>query len=292
MQASCQGFPGGPPLLIGHFPTFRRVEPGEHSPSVPIWNKIRQIAPKIRSSDCSILGFVSHGGTVRRDLPGIGVGANPEKGGPMKIQTLDHLLVPARNPSKKWMLVLHGRGDSYDGFRWLPSALGIADLNYLLVNAPDPYYTGFSWYDLPPRQGPGILRSRERLDRLLTEMKEAGIAYEDIVFFGFSQGCLMALEWGGRSELPLAAMVGISGYVYDAAALSRELTPAARCRRWLVTHGAQDEVLSCKQTEAQIGQLQKAGLPIEYHRFQKSHTIDLEREIPLIRDFVKTALSG
>ena len=36
------------------------------------------------------------------------------------------------------MIVLHGLGDSMEGYRWLPEALQLPWLNYLLVNAPDP----------------------------------------------------------------------------------------------------------------------------------------------------------
>lgn len=205
----------------------------------------------------------------------------------MDILTLDHHWHPSRVPSNKLMVVLHGRGDSYEGFLWLPQALDLPDLNYLMVNAPDPYYTGYSWYDLPPRQGPGIFRSRSLLDALFAEILVQGISPRDIVLFGFSQGCLMALEWGGRSDLPLAGIVGVSGYVYDPPALLAEMSRTARERRCLITHGTEDEVLACGQTDAQIAHLQRAGMPIQYQRFSKGHTIDPVREMPVIREFVR-----
>ena len=52
-------------------------------------------------------------------------------------------LVPAREPdSRRLMVVLHGLGDSMDGYRWMPQELDLPWLNYLLVNAPDDYYGG------------------------------------------------------------------------------------------------------------------------------------------------------
>ena len=33
--------------------------------------------------------------------------------------------------------MLHGLGDSIEGYRWMPEALDLPWLNYLLVNAPD-----------------------------------------------------------------------------------------------------------------------------------------------------------
>jgi phospholipase/carboxylesterase len=208
----------------------------------------------------------------------------------MKLKVLDSFWEPATVASSKMMVVLHGRGDSYEGFQWLPSALNLPGVNYLMVNAPDPYYTGFSWYDLPPRQGPGILRSRNLLDQVFGELLEKGVDPQEVMLFGFSQGCLMSLEWGGRSSLNLAGILGISGYVYDAAKLSGELSPEARKRRWLVTHGTMDEVLDCHTTDRQIRLLQEAGLPIEYHHFRKGHTIDPGEELRLIRRFTAETL--
>jgi hypothetical protein len=37
--------------------------------------------------------------------------------------------------------MLHGLGDSIEGYRWLPDRVGLPWMNYLLVNAPDDYYS-------------------------------------------------------------------------------------------------------------------------------------------------------
>jgi len=49
-----------------------------------------------------------------------------------------------KSGSKALMVVLHGLGDSAAGYQFLPPALALPWMNYLLVNAPDPYYGGFS----------------------------------------------------------------------------------------------------------------------------------------------------
>ena len=67
-----------------------------------------------------------------------------------KITTLQCEWIPARVESSKLLVVLHDRGDTSAGFRWLPDEFELDELNYLLVNAPDPYYGGRSWYALPP----------------------------------------------------------------------------------------------------------------------------------------------
>lgn len=63
-------------------------------------------------------------------------------------------LIPAAEPnSRRLMVLLHGLGDSMEGYRWLPAALNLPWLNYLLVNAPDEYYDGFSWFDISGDRG-------------------------------------------------------------------------------------------------------------------------------------------
>src|SRR5690242_4275749 len=62
--------------------------------------------------------------------------------------------------SKDLLVVLHGLGDSSAGFHWLPEALDLPAMNYLLVNAPDSYYGGYSWYDFTGDEAAGVERSR------------------------------------------------------------------------------------------------------------------------------------
>ena len=53
-------------------------------------------------------------------------------------------LIPAKQPaSRRLMIVLHGLGDSMEGYSWWPEAMQLAWMNYLLVNAPDDYYGGY-----------------------------------------------------------------------------------------------------------------------------------------------------
>ena len=82
--------------------------------------------------------------------------------------TLTTELIPAQErDSKRLMVVLHGLGDSMEGYRWLPDELDFPWLNYLLVNAPDEYLPGYSWYDIEGDPGIGIKRSYQLLSQLL-----------------------------------------------------------------------------------------------------------------------------
>jgi phospholipase/carboxylesterase len=200
---------------------------------------------------------------------------------------LDFELIPAEAAgSRRLMIMLHGLGDSLEGYRWLPEAMGFPWLNYALVNAPDEYYGGYSWYDFAHDPLPGIRRSRELLFELLDHFRRQGHPTDQTVLGGFSQGCLMAIEVGLRYPHRLAGIVGISGYVSQPEKLLAELSPVARQQRLLLTHGTLDPIVPFARTREQVRLLRAAGLNVEWHEFVKPHTIAGEVELEVIRNFV------
>src|SRR5208282_3044389 len=196
---------------------------------------------------------------------------------------LHYELIPAAEKnSRRLMVMLHGLGDSIEGYRWLPEAMNLPWLNYLLVNAPDDYYGGYSWFDLD-NIPPGVQRSRKLLFNLLDDLRAKNFLAEQITFGGFSQGCLLAIEIGLRYPHRFAGIVGISGWVAEPEKLLKELSPVAMQQRLLVTHGTLDPLVPFAMVRGQVRQLQAAGLNVKWHEFVKVHTI-AEDEIVVVRD--------
>ncbi len=193
----------------------------------------------------------------------------------------------AATDSRRLFVVLHGLGDSAAGWRWLPGALDLPWLNYLLVNAPDEYYGGYSWFDYPGDIAPGIHRSRRLLFELLDDLRAKNFPADQITLGGFSQGCLMSVETGLRYPHRLAGVVGLSGWVFEVANLIRDLTPVARSQRLLITHGLYDPLLPIVEVRDQVRQLQTAGVDVAWREFPKEHTIHGPEEITVIREFVR-----
>jgi phospholipase/carboxylesterase len=210
-------------------------------------------------------------------------------------------LVAAREPgSKDLLVVLHGLGDSMEGYRWVPEMLGTPSLNVLFVNAPDVYYTGFAWYDLPLDFMPGaavlptsggeaVERSYGLLEKLLDTWRAKGYPTERTVLFGFSQGCLMSVETGIRYPHRLAGIIGVSGYVHDPDRLLKMASPVAKEQRFLITHGTDDPLIPFEAARKQFEQLKAAGMQIEFHSYRKVHTI-IEPEFELFRKFLEERL--
>ena len=189
---------------------------------------------------------------------------------------LSHLFFPSEEPSDKLIIVLHGRGDSAEGFRFFPQELGFKDVNYLLLNAPTQYYPGYSWYDLPPNQFQGIHASSELLTHTLDILFEDRFTPEKTMLFGFSQGSLLTFEFGSRYKEALAGYLAISGYIYDSEKILKEMNPKVNQGQWFCSHGYEDEVLPFVQSQAQVQSLQEGGFEIDFRTYHKPHTITLE----------------
>ncbi len=200
--------------------------------------------------------------------------------------------IPAAQPdSRALMVMLHGLGDSIEGYRWFPEAMHLPWMNYLLVNAPDEYYGGFSWFDIENQQL-GVYRSRELLFKLLDDLRGKNFPADQITLGGFSQGCLMTIDIGLRYPHKLAGLVGISGWVFEMEKLLVEIPATAKQQRLLATHGPFDTVIPITGVREQIRSLNAAGFNTTWREFPKAHTIYGEEELSVIRDFVRLGYAG
>ncbi|MDB5106701.1 MAG: serine esterase [Fibrobacteres bacterium] len=192
---------------------------------------------------------------------------------------------------EKVLVVFHGLGDSLNGFTWMPQQLRLDGLSYLLVNAPEDYYGGYSWFPFTGGGADmgaaveGIHRSRKRIKGLLAELLEQGVKPADIILFGFSQGCLMALDAGLRSEVVLGGICGVSGWLAFQEEYPAALSPAALKEAFLVTHGIRDPLLPFAQSERQMAFLKASGVNLDFKAYDKDHTI-LPEELGEIRNWL------
>ncbi|MBA3025957.1 MAG: serine esterase [Sulfurimonas sp.] len=199
---------------------------------------------------------------------------------------LENIFIPSKIPSKKLMIVLHGRGDSSEGFTGLPAFLNIESMNYLLLDAPFEYHTGFSWYQLPPNQLPGITYSSKLLTEVLDALFESDFNAHESFLFGFSQGSLLTFEFGSRYHKTLAGYIAVSGYIYDEQKLLLEMNEDVKDARWLCTHGTYDNVLPFQSSKGQVQTLQNGGFAVEFQAYEKDHSLDKD-ELEMISEWIK-----
>jgi phospholipase/carboxylesterase len=202
-----------------------------------------------------------------------------------------HRYIPARipGPRERVVLVLHGLGDSLNGYHFLPEALRVPDLSYLLVNAPDAYYGGYSWYDFMGDKEPGILRSRGMLLALLDELQDQGVLPADTFLFGFSQGGLMVTDVALRCDQTLGGVVGVSGYVAFMEQYPAAFAPAASSQRLLITHGRYDPMVPFEPARKQFMELRRLGIDLEFVAYEKDHTM-LAEELADVANWIRARM--
>lgn len=208
----------------------------------------------------------------------------------MKNLPLENIFIKSKIPSKKIMIILHGRGDSSEGFLGLNEFLDIDEMNYLLLDAPFEYFTGYSWYQLPPEQLPGIDYSSKLLTQTLDKLFLEDYNADESFLFGFSQGSLLTFEFGARYAKVLAGYIAISGYIYDAKKLLNETNKDVIKSNWLCTHGTFDEVLPYETSKEQVEFLQDGGFEIEFKTYEKEHTLDKD-ELLMISKWMKNIIN-
>jgi phospholipase/carboxylesterase len=199
------------------------------------------------------------------------------------------LVKAAAADSRDLLITLHGLGASREQFRSLPQVFRFPRLNVLLVDAPDAYYGGFSWYDFADNPGPGVERSYRLLSGLLDEWRGKGYPTDRTMLFGFSQGCLMSYETGVRYPHLFAGLIGVSGYVHEPERLLKLRSPVAGQQRFLVTHGTDDALIPLDQVRLQVEQMRAGGVNIDFREYHKDHTI-IDEEVALFRSFVSARL--
>jgi phospholipase/carboxylesterase len=125
--------------------------------------------------------------------------------------------------------------------------------------------------------------------KLFGELEAQGVAPADTYLFGFSQGCLVAVDAGLRHEKILGGICGVSGYLAFEEEYPEALSPAALRQGFLVTHGLRDPVVPFEPAARQFQRLQKLGLQIDFRPYDKDHTI-LSEELRDIAEWFRGRL--
>jgi phospholipase/carboxylesterase len=194
--------------------------------------------------------------------------------------------IPAKKASEKLMIVLHGKGDSLRPFRRFDEELKVPEMNYLLLNAPKRFLDGYSWYGDPPYERAGVLKIREKLLQLLSDLERQGWKSENIFLFGFSQGCLVSADIGMNYPKKLGGIVGVSGYFHFHPRWRQHLSSDSLKTPWVLTHGHKDDVLKIEDTRFGVQKLREAGMKIDWVELDKEHVLT-DEEMPLIRKWVR-----
>lgn len=159
-------------------------------------------------------------------------------------------------------------------------------------------YAMRAWYDIVSadfsqrREDPrGVRDSATQLGVLMARENSRGIADENIVLAGFSQGGAVALHTGLRHPRRLAGILALSTYLPLADSFVAEAHPANHDVPIFMAHGHGDTVIPHDFARRSADLLQAAGYPLEWHSYFADHTVTLE-EIRDIETWLLRVLGG
>ncbi|ORY86945.1 Phospholipase/carboxylesterase/thioesterase [Protomyces lactucae-debilis] len=218
--------------------------------------------------------------------------------------------IPARAQHTASVIFAHGLGDSGAGWSFLPELMAAQKLlpgvKWILPNAPMLPVTvnmGMkmpAWYDIASlgdidqrtEDEAGMLKSAASLHALVDEEIAGGLASNKVVLAGFSQGCAMALLAGLTCKKPLAAIVGMSGYLPLREKLPNLATEANKETPIWLAHGTADPVVNPKFGQLSQSYLkEKMGRKVEWQTYQGlAHSAD-PRELMDLAAFLKRVLA-
>ena len=192
---------------------------------------------------------------------------------------------------------LHGLGA--DGFDFAPvvDMLNLAQVRFILPHAPSMAVTrnnGYvmpAWYDLyAPSESQqedlaGITRSEDYLNSLIENEIKRGIASDQIVLAGFSQGGAIALHSATRYPKKLAGVLALSTYLPLKATLAKQAHAANLATPIFMAHGRADDIISLDRALASRLSLQESGFNVQWHEYPMAHSLCAE-EINDIRLFL------
>jgi phospholipase/carboxylesterase len=175
---------------------------------------------------------------------------------------------------RRMVIFVHGYGANGEDLLSFAEVLApyLPDTVFIAPDAPEALARaafGRQWFPIPWIDGSseaqsqaGVALAREDLNDFVTaRLAEEGIAAENTVVLGFSQGAMLALDaLPGRTE-PLAGIIAVSGLLMDAARLD-----AARSKPpVLILHGDGDEVVPFAAMDHAAKALQARGFAVETH---------------------------
>jgi len=207
------------------------------------------------------------------------------------------------NPSKL-IVMLHGYGDNAENFINIANYLDKPEWNtqYIALNAPSSvpnYPTGYQWFDIYPN-GKYITEASPK--EILAIRQEVSVAIKKIeisinnnlkkfklnnnkcILLGFSQGGMMAFEFGNYFQKALGGIAIFSGRIMNETKINNQYLKKTPI---FISHGNQDDILNIDNFYKSINYLKKNNFNFESHEINKdTHTISA-KSIDLFQKFIK-----
>ena len=205
----------------------------------------------------------------------------------MSGELLETVETATRGASELAVIWLHGLGaDGHDFEPIVPELRLAIGARFVFPHAPIRPVTingGLpmrAWYDIvgfdaAAEDAAGIRASATAVARLVDREVERGIATEQIVLAGFSQGGAIALHLALREPRRLAGVLALSTYLPLAATIANEKSAANAALPIFMAHGSADPVIPLAHADASRRALEREGYAVDWHVYPMAHAVCL-----------------
>jgi phospholipase/carboxylesterase len=202
-------------------------------------------------------------------------------------ELLETVETATRGASELAVIWLHGLGaDGHDFEPIVPQLRLAIGARFVFPHAPIRPVTingGLpmrAWYDIvgfdaAAEDAAGIRASATAVARLVDREVERGIATEQIVLAGFSQGGAIALHLALREPRRLAGVLALSTYLPLAATIANEKSAANAALPIFMAHGSADPVIPLAHADASRRALEREGYAVDWHVYPMAHAVCL-----------------
>ena len=206
------------------------------------------------------------------------------------------------------VIVLHGLGGSADDWSLFAMAVMFLDLNYckfILPSAdvaPVSYQSNRkmpSWFNVfGVREGAkedkaGLLKSSNRIYRIIQGEIKKGVPSDRIFVMGFSQGGALALTIYMRSPYKLAGLIAVSTWLPLVSIYPAELSKATAKTPILFMNGVKDEAVPIKMARKSVKVLRKLKRKVFFVTYPNQAHIIFDKSVALnIQNFIKRYAPG
>lgn len=218
----------------------------------------------------------------------------------MSLEFVEH---PAKGEHKATVIWLHGLGDSGEGFLPVASQLALPEelgVRFIFPHAPVQPVTingGMamrSWYDIKSMDldkradETGVRESAAKVEQLIKQELENGIAADKIILAGFSQGGVISLHLAPRLPQKLAGVMALSTYM----CVPEKLTEEARQTGLTVfmAHGRHDDVVPHRAGRNAFDVLSAHNMDVSWQDYPMAHQVCGE-ELMAIRQWLIARLN-
>lgn len=197
---------------------------------------------------------------------------------------------------------LHGLGADGSDFASiapelkLPSSL---NMRFIFPHAPvmpitiNNGYEMRAWFDIhgltvgSKVDTSGIAASTIAIHALIEREIKRGIATNQIILAGFSQGAVMALITGLTYPKPLAGIIALSGFLPSAQEVLQKASTANQRIPIFMAHGKEDNIVPYAFGSESHAVLQQANYSVSWHEYTMSHTV-CRQEVDDISHWLQT----